>query len=81
MLMASFLIWNGTEEKSNNFFNKINKKHIFIKLDQNYSKLEIEFLNLLVYKYEPQELKTPFKEKRDLHAKSDLPALFKKVSI
>ena len=33
-----FFIWNGKDEKVKNFFNKINKRHPYIKFDQKYSK-------------------------------------------
>ena len=36
------------------FFNGINKKHLSIKFDKKYSKSQIEFLNILVYKDEQQ---------------------------
>ena len=51
-----FFIWKGTEEELKNFFNEINKKHPSIKFDQKYSKLKIEFLDVLVYKEEQQRL-------------------------
>ena len=48
-----------------NLFNEIIKKHTFIKFDQKYSKLKIEFLNVLVHKDEKQRLqKTLFKKKQ-----------------
>ena len=65
-----------------NLFNEIIKKHTFIKFDQKYSKLKIEFLNVLVHKDEKQRLqKTLFKKKQTqsyLHPKFDNPALLKK---
>ena len=65
-----------------NLFNEIIKKHTFIKFDQKYSKLKIEFLNVLVQKDEKQRLqKTLFKKKQTqsyLHPKFDNPALLKK---
>ena len=76
-----FFIWKGTEEKLKQFFNEISKKHTLIKLDKKYSKLEIQFLDILVYKDEQQKLKTLFKEEADLHAKSDHPSSLKKVSV
>ena len=59
-----------------NFFNEINKKHPSIKFDQKYSKLKIEFLDVLVHKDEQQRLeKTLFKKKADkqfyLYEKTD----------
>ena len=73
----------GTEEELKKFFNEINKKHPSIKFDQKYSKSEIEFLDVLVYKVENQRLQTIlFKNKTGrqsyLHAKSNQPASLKK---
>ena len=45
-----FPIWKGTEEELKKLFNEIAKKHPSIKFDQKYSKSEIEFLDVLVYK-------------------------------
>ena len=66
-----------------NLFNETIKKHPSIKFDQKYSKLEIEFPNVLVHKDEQQRLQaTLFKKKTDrescLHPESDYPASLKK---
>ena len=45
-----FPIWKGTEEELKKLFNEIAKKHPSIEFDQKYSKSEIEFLDVLVYK-------------------------------
>ena len=50
-----FPIWKGTEEELKKLFNEIAKKHPSIKFDQKYSKSEIEFLDVLVYKDEKRE--------------------------
>ena len=61
-----FLNQKGTEEELKSLFNEINKKHPSIKFDQNHSKAEIEFLDVLVPKDKKQRLKTiPFKKKTD----------------
>ena len=77
-----FFICKGTEVDLRNLFNEINKKHPSIRLDQKYSKSEIEFLNVLFYKNEQQRQQTtPFKKKADrqsyLHSKSDNPTSLK----
>ena len=56
MLRAYFFIWKSTGKKLKKFFNEISKKHTFIKLDQKYSKSEIQYLEVLDYKDEQQKL-------------------------
>ena len=60
------LIWKGAEEKLENVFDGINKKHLSIKFEQKYSKSKKEFLDVLVCKDEQQRLQTTlFKKKPD----------------
>ena len=56
MLRAYFFIWKSTGKKLKKLFNEISKKYTFIKLDQKYSKSEIQYLEVLVYKDEQQKL-------------------------
>ena len=78
-----FFIWKGIVIDLINLFNETIKKHPSIKFDQKYSKLEIEFLNVLVHKDKQQRLQaTLLKKKTDrkscLHPESDHPASLKK---
>ena len=45
-----FMIWTDTEEELLKFINELNQKHKTIKSDFKFSKTEIEFLDVLVYK-------------------------------
>ena len=78
-----FFHFEGYTKRTEFFFNGINKKHLSIKFDKKYSKSQIEFLNILVYKDEQQRSqKTLFKKKTDrqsyLHAKSHRQVSLKK---
>ena len=79
-----FFHFEGYTKRTEIFFNGINKKHLSIKFDKKYSKSQIEFLNILVYKDEQQRSqKTLFKKKTDrqsyLHAKSHRQVSLKKT--
>ena len=45
-----FFIWKGTEHELKEFLKEINKVHPTIKFDYSYSKTEINFLDLTIYK-------------------------------
>ena len=45
-----FFIWKGTEQELKKFLEEINLQHPTIKFDYKYSKSEIEFLDLKIFK-------------------------------
>ena len=53
-----FFVWKGTEEELKRFLEEINKVHPTIKFDYTYSKDEINFLDLTIYKSEKRKLAT-----------------------
>ena len=53
-----FFIFNGTEEELKRFFQEINQVHRTIKFDYTYSKKEINFLDLIIYKDGKGKLQT-----------------------
>ena len=53
-----FIIWKGTETELKSFLNEINDVHGTIKFDYQYSKKEINFLDLTIYKNDNGELCT-----------------------
>ncbi len=78
-----FFIWKGTEDELKQFFEEINKVHATIKFDYKYSKKEIDFLDLTVYKDLTGKLATkvftkPTDRQAYLHKKSAHPNHLKK---
>lgn len=53
-----FFIWTGTEQELKTFFQQINKVHRTIKFDYEFSKKEINFLDLTIYKDNKGKLAT-----------------------
>ena len=78
-----FFIWKGTENELNEFFKEINKVHQTIKFDYDYSKTEINFLDLTIYKDATGKLATkvytkPTDRQAYLHRNSAHPSHLKK---
>lgn len=77
------LIWKGTEIELKKFIEEINKVHPTIKFDYNYSKSEIDFLDLKIYKNAAGKLATkiftkPTDRQAYLHKSSAHPNHLKK---
>ena len=78
-----FFVWKGTEQELKQFFEEINKVHPSIKFDFNYSKSEIDFLDLKIYKDFSGKLSTkvftkPTDRQAYLHKQSAHPNHLKK---
>ena len=82
-MTTCFFIWKGTENELKEFFKEINKVHQTIKFDHDYSKTEINFLDLTIYKDATGKLATkvytkPADRQAYLHRNSAHPSHLKK---
>ena len=81
-----FMLWRGTENELLEFVNNLNKTHPTIKFELKYSRTEINFLDIVIYKDKNGKLQTKIYNKPTdhpsyLHSRSEHPIATKKSII